>query len=429
MFDVDTYRRLLKDEVIQRGEEGCAVDGMARRAEGVASAAEGESLYAELQALVSPFEADEPSTIDGIERVKPGGAPPTAHGLDRARLRDKILGGWRGRVAGCQLGKPVENWRFEAIERYLKGAGVHPLDFYFPGESVDEHGKSWRVGLQACTRERLDHATRDDDQDYTILGLHLLERHGPGFTTSQVGERWLELLPYWQVYTAEREAYRNLVEGCREPETATRWNPYREWIGAQIRADGFGYASPGAPSRAAELAFRDAALSHVKNGIYGEMFMAAAIAAAFVTDDVRECLARAVAEIPARSRLARVHADCLDWRGRFADWEDARRACDEKYGRYHSVHTLNNAALVILALLYGERDYGRTVCYAVAGGWDTDCNGATAGSILGVMLGAAELPAKWVDPLNDRLQSAVFGFADSRITELAERTLAVASTS
>lgn len=78
---------------------------------------------------------------------------------------------------------------------------------------------------------------RDDDIDYTIINLHILEKYGLKFTTMDVGEAWLSLLPYLQVYTAERVAYRNLVNGLKPPETATYMNPYREWIGTQIRAD------------------------------------------------------------------------------------------------------------------------------------------------------------------------------------------------
>ncbi len=120
---------------------------------------------------------------------------------------------------------------------------------------------------------------RDDDIDYTIIGLSYFERFGPGFATDDVAGAWLRGLPYHLVYTAERAAYRNLVDGLRPPRSATFRNPYREWIGAQIRADAFGYVSPGWPEKAAEFAYRDAAVSHIKNGTYGEMWVAAMLGA------------------------------------------------------------------------------------------------------------------------------------------------------
>ena len=104
-------------------------------------------------------------------------------------------------------------------------------------------------------------------------------------------------------------------------------------------------------------------------------------------------------------------------------WTEARDAIEERYGHYSGVHTINNAAVVAAALLWGDGDFSRTIGLAVEGGWDTDCNGATAGSIFGAAFGAGALPAHWVDPLEDRIRTAILGFDGSRISDLAERTL------
>jgi ADP-ribosylglycohydrolase len=267
---------------------------------------------------------------------------------------------------------------------------------------------------------------RDDDMDYTILGLSYLERFGLGFTSQDVANAWLGGVPYYLVYTAEREAYRNLVNGLRPPQSATYRNPYREWIGAQIRADAFGYVAPGWPEQGAEFAYRDASVSHVKNGTYGEMWVAAMLAVALVSDDLDEVLAAGLAEIPAHCRLAEAVHDTAAARRKHATWQAAWDDLMGRYGHYHGVHTINNAVIVLLGLLYGELDLGRTVSIAVMGGFDTDCNGATAGSIVGAMLGMRRLPQRWVAPLHDRLTSIVAGYHDNRISDLAQRTLAVA---
>jgi ADP-ribosylglycohydrolase len=270
---------------------------------------------------------------------------------------------------------------------------------------------------------------RDDDIDYTILGLHILEQHGRGFTTQDVGDEWMLCLPYSRTYTAEIVAYHNLVAGLAPPETATYRNPYQEYIGAQIRADMWGYVNPGNPEQAAAYAYRDASLSHTANGIYGEMWAAAAIAAAFVVDDPLDIIQYASAEIPANCRLAEAISRAVDAAGHFNNWEAAwdYLMIDRKYDQYHIVHVINNTILIVLGLLYGEGDFVRSVCTTVMGGFDTDCTGATLGSILGARAGANALPPEWVEPLNDTTKSAVFGYDNSRISDLARRTAVIAA--
>ena len=99
----------------------------------------------------------------------------------------------------------------------------------------------------------------------------------------------------------------------------------------------------------------------------------------------------------------------------------------KEYGHYHPVHTINNALNVVLALLYGDGDFSKSICIAVMCGWDTDCNGATVGSILGAMRGASGIPSRWTSPLNDTVRSDVLGYHESRISDLAARMLRVAS--
>ena len=262
--------------------------------------------------------------------------------------------------------------------------------------------------------------------DYPILGLLALEDNGADLTSRNMANTWLNRMPFNFLYTAESAAYRNFVNRVWPPESATWRNPFREWIGAQIRADIFGYVAPGWPERAAELAFRDASISHVKNGIYGEMLMAAMLAASFVTSDVEEIVRIGLSEIPANCRLAEAVHDTVGWCQELSDWESVWDRIFEKYGHYHGVHTINNAALVVMGLFFGANDYEQGIVVTVRGGWDTDCTGATVGSILGAKFGADALPEKWIGVLSDRLMSVVRDCNDNRISELAERTHRVA---
>jgi ADP-ribosylglycohydrolase len=150
------------------------------------------------------------------------------------------------------------------------------------------------------------------------------------------------------------------------------------------------------------------------------------ISAAFATDDVEEIVQAGLSVIPRNSRLAEAVKDVLNWSVEFDDWRDTLSKIYERYGSYHPVHTVNNAAVVLMGLLYSGGDYGKSIAVSVMGGLDTDCNGATVGSILGVILGAEALPERWVKPLNDLVESYVMGYNGSRVSELAERTFRMA---
>jgi ADP-ribosylglycohydrolase len=295
-------------------------------------------------------------------------------------------------------------------------------------DTLPKECEDWKPDRRLL-RGNVTHAVRDDDTDYPIINLHILTVHGLGFTSDDVATEWLHRLPYSMLYTAERVAYANFVNGLTPPATAVFRNPYREWIGAQIRADVWGYVCPGMPAKAAELAFRDASISHAANGIYGEMFFAALIAAAFSTGDVVDAIHTALRYVPPKSRFAGMVAEVVKWHEEHETWDAACEALFEKYGHYHVVHTINNAAIVLLALLYGGGDFGKTISIAVMCGEDTDCNGATAGSIMGAMLGMKGIPSHWSDCLNDTVESIVSGYASSRISELAGKTYEIAKSS
>lgn len=420
-------RKLIKAEILQRREEGCDTEEIAAR---IATAIESDNvdgrlseLYDELMALpVDPaFPFVEPSTLEEIRELRPDAPRKLEMQWDDDAMYDKTYGAWLGRSAGCALGKPVEGWPKARIDKFLADSDVLPLDDYLPFVE-----KMLPVVHKPSTRGNIQYMDRDDDLDFPILGLLALEQKGAQMSSRTIANTWISRMPFGNVYTAEQAAYRNFVGNVWPPESAHFRNPFREWIGAQIRADIFGYATPGWPEKAAEFAFRDAAISHTKNGIYGEMFAAAMIAAAFVYDDVEGIITAGLGEIPENSRLAKAVRDTLEWCQEEDEWEAAWAKINKSLGHYHGVHTINNAALVVMGLWYGRDDFENGIVTTVRGGWDTDCTAATVGSILGVMFGAKALPEKWVGVLNDRLLSAVRGENDNKISALAARTVAVA---
>ncbi|MFE3140866.1 ADP-ribosylglycohydrolase family protein [Streptomyces scopuliridis] len=402
-----------------------------------------KELLDELAQLPSPLAAAEPTVFQArpltvfrahaVRDDEPLGRPPEP---DPRSETDRLHAAWLGRAIGCVLGKPVEKLPLNGIRALARHTGNWPLNTWFTERNLDPRiaaAYPWnRRSRPTSLAENIDGMPEDDDLNYPLLGLMLLQRHGHDFTTGDVAKLWLDELPAGRTFTAERIAYRNLLDGLEPPHTATHRNPFREWIGAQIRADVFGWTNPGDPAKAAELAYRDAVLSHTANGVYGEMFVAAAIAHAAgpAPTTIHETLATALAHIPPDSRYARAIRFGTDTAraeptGTPAGFE---RVVDVLHARYahthHWVHVLPNAALLAAALTHADGAFTGSICRAVSGGWDTDSNGATAGSIAGLLAGSPEaLGERWTVPLKNRLATTVGGFDGIGFDELARLTL------
>jgi ADP-ribosylglycohydrolase len=394
-----------------------------------------EELLDELAAIPSPLA--EPSDLPGIIADCPGWpAPPRPAadqgfpaGRDRAAAgggrradQERVLGAWLGRAAGCVLGKPVEKIPRAGIREIAEATGNWPIRGWFTAEGLpDEVARRWPWNRRSAANslaENLGGIPEDDDLNYPLLALTVLERHGRAFTTEDVARLWLDELPAGRTFTAERVAYRNLLDGLEPPRTATYRNPFREWIGAMIRADVYGWANPGDPATAAEYAWRDARLTHTANGIYGAMFAAAMCAAALVATSPEEVVDAGLSVVPRGSRLHEAVRLAVADAAREEDFERVVDLLHERHGALHWVHTINNAALVAAALIHGRGDYTATVAGAVAGGWDTDSAGATAGSVAGALAGG--VPERW--RLRDSLASSLTGFDGVSLTALARRT-------
>ena len=194
---------------------------------------------------------DEPDDVEAIAALAPGSFSVAA-GADVA---DRVHGGWLGRAAGCLLGKPVEKIPREGIRAIAESTGNWPLRTYFTAAGLDPGVAAaypWnRASRTTSLVENIAGMPEDDDLNYALLALTLAERHGDALTTDDVALAWLELLPAKRVFTAERIAYRNLLDGYEPDEAGAVGNPFQDWIGAQIRTDVYGWICPGDPARAA----------------------------------------------------------------------------------------------------------------------------------------------------------------------------------
>jgi len=341
----------------------------------------------------------------------------------------RIRGAWQGRVAGCMLGKAVERFSMQAgqpaLATYLQDVDALPLRDYIPFEPA----KAPELILRDCCRNQFDTSSPDDDINYSVLALMLLETFGHDLTTEAVARAWLKHLPLASTYTAERAAYKTLLANGREwfPEGSDLGfdinecsdNPYNTWIGAQIRADLYGWVSPNAPAQAARLATVDAQLSHRGEGIFGAVVIAVMGAVIAGGGAITDAITTALEFIPEDSDCAEVIALATSLSSSAAGGETIRA----QYQALNVVHTVNNLGLVVWSLSRNPDDFSAAIGDVVAEGLDTDCNGATVGALWALQ--GKPIPEHWLTPWQGVVGVSLAGQARLSIEGLAERTLAV----
>lgn len=367
----------------------------------------------------------EPSDLETIRNLR---TPYSYKKNNTVKLENKIHGAWMGRVCGCLLGKTVEGIRTDELIPFLKETGNYPMHRYILYKDLDKVNlNKYKFGFHSrCYADTVSGMPVDDDTNYTVLYQEVIEKYGRDFTPFDVSRAWLAYQPKDAYCTAERVAFCNFVKGYEPPESAIYKNPYREWIGAQIRADYFGYINPGNPVLAAEMAWRDASISHIKNGIYGEMFVAAMLAVAAETNNIKDIILGGLAEIPHTSRLYKEIISVLDGFEDGISRSECFKTIHKKFDEHSAhdwCHTISNAMIVAASLLYGQGDYGESICIAVEAGFDTDCNGATVGSVLGMANGIESIPDCWTKPINDTLHTSIFGLNTVKISDRVKLTL------
>lgn len=387
--------------------------------QGVAAAAE------EIKALQGDtgLRVREPDLLEDIRRLRPSG-PRRMTDSPPENMPDKMKGALYARIIGCLLGVPVEGWPMERIEGFsaLTGQDFPPTDYY-PYVEYGDLINVYQRPRSDYNREAMTFVPVDDDIIYTQIALLVLEQYGPDFTTADMGRFWQEHLPF--ACTAEEAALKNLKAGLSAEEAGEQDNPFAEWIGAAIRSDGFGYAAAGYPEKAAGMAHADAYLSHRRNGIYGEMFLAAAQAAAFCCETPEEALRIGLSEIPAECRLSEDIRWALDAAERTVDFREAVKLVREHFPGMSAVHTNNNLCLAVFGLILGGGDILKTLSQTVAMGMDNDCTAASAGSIVGAIAGFSQIPEYLYTRFQDCCDTYLTGVPQFRINDMAERFAAM----
>lgn len=384
------------------------------------------------------FAYAEPSDWDAIAASFPDANASARFAGTDAELADRLHAAWLGRCAGCQLGKPLEGTTWpDKIRTVLEVVGSWPLRDYMnptpagfdPAQIPDcdffQRAHAWRNKL---AKGNFDHVAPDDDIHYALTSQRVLEEYGPHFTPQQVLDTIKRVTPHSCLYAAGANMMRTAVFGMTAPATALFGNPCRQSLGAMIRCDAWGWGAPANPALAARMAFTDASCSQTRNGIYAGIFFAVLMADVLAHGDVARAIETAAEYVPPRTRFAEMLELVRAWCSHDVDWQTVNRRILERWPeeskRFN--HSIPNAAIVLTGLLLGKGDFTETLGITVMCGLDTDCTGATAGSIMGCALGTRGIPNHWTAPFNDTMRTGLAGMHELRISEVAKRLFNVA---
>jgi len=317
---------------------------------------------------------------------------------ENANYEEQVYAGVLGKVIGVYMGRPFEGWRKDDLVAHW---GL--VDRYV----ADDRGVPLVVS--------------DDDIGGTFTFIRALEDSGQYADTPEefFGKSWLNYVIEGRTIlswaglglSTEHTAYLRLKQGIPSPRSGSielNGPVVAQQIGAQIFIDAFGMVAPGAPQLAARLAERAARVSHDGEAVNGAKVMAAMVSAAFVEKDMDKLLDIGVSVIPSDSLIAQVHRDVRAWAAQDGDWHRTYARIAEKYGydKYRGwCHIVPNHAIMVMAWSYAPDDFRRAQAVINTAGWDTDCNAANVGSVMGILVGLAGINRDYdfQSPFADRM--------------------------
>ncbi len=300
--------------------------------------------------------------------------------MDIANYDEQVYAGVLGKVIGVYMGRPFEGWQKKGI--------------------IEHFG---RVDRYVAAEHKVPLVVSDDDISGTFTFIRALEDTGRyGDTPDEdFGRMWQnyiienKTILWWGGLgiSTEHTAFLRLKQGVASPESgsiARNGKSVAEQIGAQIFIDAYGMVAPGDPQLAVTLARKSARVSHDGEAVNGALVVAAMVSAAFVEKDMETLLDIGVSVIPADSLIARVHHDVRAWSKQDGDWQKTFARIEETYGyaKYGGgCHMVPNHALMVMAWSYAPDSFRESQMIINTAGWDTDCNAANVGSVMGIKVG------------------------------------------
>ena len=323
-------------------------------------------------------------------------------------LKDKIKGGWAGQVIGCTYGGPTE-FRYQSV--------IIPDSVEIPW---DESRMKWYF----------DNAPGLYDDVYMDLTfVEVFEKEGLDAPAISHAKAFANA--DYKLWHANQAARYNILNEVYPPKSGY-WenNPHADDIDFQIEADFAGLISPGIVNAASTICDSIGHIMNYGDGWYGGVYVAAMYSLAFISDDIEYIVNEGLKAIPIQSDFFKCISDIIDWHTEYPDdWTKTWKFCEDKWGfdigcpdgalRPFNIDAKINAAYIVIGLLYGGGDYGRTLEISTRCGQDSDCNPASAGGILGTMLGYSNIPDYWKQGL-DQVENIDFSYTDISLIEVYE---------
>jgi len=351
--------------------------------------------------------------------------------ISEKELHDKISAFWLGQLVGNYFGLPFENnYVEEPVPILVDRVYTHEDD-----AKLEINRDDWR-GYIPIFMDAVEGAFADDDTDIEFVTLHAVEKYGLDITYPEITEMWKKHINR-RIWVANYTARSLMSQGLVAPETGRKENN-RNWfqIDPQLVNEIWSAFYPGMTEKAGERALWGARITNDDWGTHPTIAYGVMISAAFFEKDVEKLVQMAIEAVPDEGPFAEGMRDVVKWHQENDNWRDTRKKIHDKYFRYKKgsyeapvsvVSSLNNGLCGIMAILYGEGDFMKTVGIAVSAGYDCDNQAATCAGLIGVIHGRKCLPAEMIEEFNN--QYVCFTRDDLQIatplSEIEERIAAI----
>jgi hypothetical protein len=364
-----------------------------------------------------------PYSIDAQERA-----------ISEKELHDKISAFWLGQLIGNYIGLPFENNYVDEPVPFL----VDRIYTFEDDEAIHINREDWR-GYIPIFMNAVEGAFADDDTDIEFITLHAVEKYGLDITYPEITEMWKRHINR-RIWVANETARSLMSKGLVAPETGRKENN-KNWfqIDPQLVNEIWSAFYPGMTEKASERALWGARITNDDWGTHPTIAYGVMISAAFFEKDVQKLVQMAIESVPNEGPFAEGIRDVVKWHKENEDWRDTRKLIHDKYFKYKKgsyeapvsvVSSLNNGLCGIMAILYGEGDFMKTVGIAVSAGYDCDNQAATCAGLIGVLHGTKCLPSEMIEEFNN--QYVCFTRDDVAIatplSEIEDRIAAIAKT-